>query len=79
MRHSRTIDNPGAAGGRRVSASSTGLEIFQIEVNDTESAANLTKQVGGSCKSLTNVETDYRTMLIFIVGIPKLTVSADCN
>jgi hypothetical protein len=79
IRHSRTLDNVGPAGGRRVSASSTGLEIFQIEVNDTESAANLARQAGGSCKALRNVETDYRTTGILIIGIPKLTVSADCE
>lgn len=79
IRHSRTLDNVGPTVGRRVSASSTGLEIFQIEVNDTETAANLAKQAGGSCRSLHNVETDYRTMGIYIVGWPKLTVSADCQ
>jgi hypothetical protein len=79
MRHSRTLDNAGPVVGRRVSASSTGLEILSIEINDTQSADKLAKQIGGSCKALRNVETDYRTMGILIVGIPRLTVSADCE
>jgi hypothetical protein len=79
IRHSRTLDNAGPSSARRVSASSTGLEIFSIEVNDTESADKLAKQLSGGCKALKNVEADYRTMGILIVGIPKLTVSADCE
>ncbi len=38
MRYSRTLDNVAPSSGRRVSASSTGLEILQIEINDTASA-----------------------------------------
>lgn len=79
MRHSRTLDNTGPVAGRRVSASSTGLEILNIEINDTASADKLAKQISGGCKALRNVETDYRTMGILIVGIPRLTVSADCE
>ncbi len=79
MRYSRTLDNVAPSSGRRVSASSTGLEILQIEINDTASADKLAKQAGGACKALKNVETDYRSMGILIVGIPKLTVSADCD
>ncbi len=79
LRHSRTIYNVAPSAGHRVSASSTGLEIFQIEVNDTESADKLAKQAGGSCKTLKNVETDYRTLGVLIVGFPKLTVSGDCE
>jgi hypothetical protein len=62
-----------------VSTSSTGLQILQIEVNDTASAASLVNQLRAGCKSLKNVEVDYRTMGILIVDIPKLTVSADCD
>jgi hypothetical protein len=79
IRHSRTLDNASPTTARRVSASSTGLEIFSIEINDTASAASLVSQLKGGCKSLKNVDVDYRTMVILIVGIPKLTVSADCD
>lgn len=79
IRHSRTLDNVSPTTARRVSASSTGLEIFSIEINDTASAASLVNQLKGGCKSLKNVDVDYRTMGILIVGIPRLTVSADCD
>lgn len=79
MRHSRTVTDVGAAGGRRVSTSSTGLEILSIEINDTESADKLASQLRSGCSALTNIEVDYRTMGILIVGIPKLTVSGDCR
>jgi len=79
VRYSRVIDGVAPTSGRRVSASSTGLQILQIEINDTASAASLVNQLKGGCKSLKNVEIDYRTTVILIVDIPKLTVSADCD
>ena len=79
IRHSRMLDSASPKGVRRVTASSSGLEILSIEINDTESTASLLKQAGGQCRELKNVDVDYRTTLYCIVGIPKLTVSADCD
>ena len=79
VRYSRTLDNASLGGARRVMASSTGLEIIGIEVDDTDTAANLLKQVSARCNSVKNVEVDYRATVILIVSIPKLTVSADCE
>jgi len=79
IRFSKAVDNvaPGAR-GTRVSAESTGLQVFQIEVNDTEPAENLIRRISSGCRELRNVVVDYRTMFILFVDIPKLTVSADC-
>ena len=82
IRHSRIIDNGAMkSAGQRISADSTGLEIFNIEVNDTKSADQLLNELRATnnCKNLKNIEVDYRTTLILFVGIPKLTASADCE
>jgi hypothetical protein len=78
IRHSRTLDNSAPTTVRRVSASSTGLEVFGIQVNDTASASTLLEQAGSGCKAFRNVEVDYRSTALFFVSIPRLTVSASC-
>lgn len=79
VRYSKSLDNSSPVTGRRVSASSSGLEIFGIQVNDVASAAELSQQISARCKQLRNVETDYRSTVILFVAFPKLTVSADCR
>jgi hypothetical protein len=80
VRYSRTLVDVGPAGAARLTTSSRGLEILGVELQDTDSAANLVHQLRAKCASLRNVECDYRGTGIFpFFNQPTLTVSADCE
>lgn len=66
------------AKGSEVRSSDTGFSLFQITFTEPRSAHEQATALMGGCKELNNVEVDYRELLFFIVGIPRVTVTGTC-
>jgi len=64
--------------GTEISTSATGLSVFAIAFTEPTPAHEQVMSLLGGCSSLTNVEIDYRETVFFIVGIPKVSVKANC-
>ena len=68
-----------SSSGQEVSSSDAGLSIFAVVVNEPTSAAEQVGSLLGACNRLTKVQVDYREILFFIVGIPKISITATCE
>ena len=64
--------------GTRVQTSDSGFALFSIVFSEPTSAHEQVVSLMGGCSELTKVQVDYRELLFFIVGIPKVTVTANC-
>ena len=64
--------------GKEVRSSDTGFSLLQITFSEPKSAHEQVGSLLGGCSHLTQVEVDYRELVFFIVGIPSVTVTANC-
>ncbi len=64
--------------GTRVRSSDSGFALFGIVLSEPTSAHEQVVSLMGGCTELTKVEVDYRELSVFIVGIPKVTIVANC-
>lgn len=64
--------------GTRVRSSDSGFSLFGIAMSEPTSAHEQVISLMGGCSELTKVEVDYREIVFFIVGIPKVTITANC-
>ena len=66
---------------RRVALDSNGIEVLFVQVRDVDDPVDLLTTLGkiNDCKSLKNVEVDYRNFVMILVNLPQVIVSADCE
>lgn len=78
-RYSHTLANvePVAVPSYATESSDTGLSLFQFVLVEPESARKQLAKM--NCNVPHNVLTDYREMLIFFVGLPRVSIEADCR
>jgi hypothetical protein len=90
LRYSKQMDDyvPVKKGGdeggefrRRVALDSNGIEVLFVQVRDVDDPVDLLKTLGkiNDCRSLKNVEIDYRNFVMILVNLPRVIVSADCE
>ena len=78
-RYSHSLSGPiPKASGTEVSSSSTGLSVFAITFTEPDPAHKQVISLLGACNSLDNVQVDYREKVFLIVGIPEISVKANC-
>ncbi len=64
--------------GKEVRSSDTGFSLLSIAINEPTPAHEQVISLLGACSELTRVEVDYRSLVFFIIGFPRVTVTGKC-
>ena len=64
--------------GTQVRSSDAGFELLNIALNEPTPAHEQVMGLMGACKSLTQVEVDYRALNFLLLSLPRVTVTGQC-